>query len=214
MPRLLDFCCGAGGCSMGYYRVGFEVVGIDIDPQPNYPFEFIQADALEVLANDEPWVAGFDAFHASWPCQRFSGAQRIQGNEHPDLIGPGRELMEIYDKPYVIENVPGAPLLEPSLLCGTMFGLSLYRHRLFECNFPVTAPLHGEHWLPQVKMGRKRGPNEILQVVGNFSGADDAREAMGTPWMTRKEMAEAVPPAYTEHIGQYLMAELRARTAA
>jgi DNA (cytosine-5)-methyltransferase 1 len=219
-PRLLDVFCGAGGASMGYHRAGFDVVGVDIEPQPNYPFEFARMDALVALeciatgrALANQWRAGFKAIHASPPCQAYSKAQRIRGNDHNRLIAAVRELLEQTGLPYVIENVPDAAgeLRDPVMLCGTMFGLPLYRHRLFECSFPVTAPLHGEHWLRQVKMGRKLGPGEIVQAVGNFTGVGAAREAMGIDWMTRDELAQAIPPTYTEHIGGRLMAELKAR---
>jgi DNA (cytosine-5)-methyltransferase 1 len=209
-PRLLDLFCCQGGASMGYYRAGFEVVGVDIEPQPRYPFEFVQADALDPpVFYDE-----FDAVHASPPCQAHTKAQRVQDNAHPELIGPVRELLKRTGLPYVIENVPGAPLEDPIELCGTMFGLPLYRHRLFECSFPVTAPLHGGHWLKQVKMGRKPGPDEIPQPVGHFSDVEGGRRAMEMPWASQDGLREAIPPAYTEHIGGYLMAAVRARATA
>lgn len=214
-PRLLDLYAGAGGAGMGYSWAGFEVVGVDIAPQPRYPFEFHQADALSVLSAllaDEGPLQGFSAIHASPPCQKHSKAQRIQGLEHPDLIGPTRELLKATGLPYVIENVPGAPLEEPILLCGTMLGLPLYRHRLFECSFSAQEPLHGEHWLPQVKMGRKPKDDEIHQPVGHFTDVEAGRRALGTPWMTRDEMAEAIPPAYTEFVGRSLMVEVNRRS--
>lgn len=189
---------------MGYFRAGFHVTGVDLDPQPNYPFRFIQASALEVLA-DRKFVAQFDAIHASPPCQGYSNAQRIQGRAHPMLIEPLRELLIETGLPYVIENVPGAPLRDPVLLCGAMFGLRLYRHRLFEASFPLAAPEHPAHLAPQVKMGRKPKAHEMLQPVGNFSGVAEAREAMGMPWANRDGLREAIPPAYTEHIGRQLL---------
>lgn len=191
---------------MGYHRAGFEVVGIDIEPQPNYPFEFYQADAVQVLSQEAPWIKmGFDAIHASPPCQAYTQAQRLQGNDHPDLVGPVRDGLVRAGLPYVIENVVGAPLIGASLLCGTMFpGLRTYRHRLFECSFPLVLPYHGRHVHRQVKMGRKPLHGEWIQVVGNFSGVEQAKEAMGIDWMTRKEMAEAIPPTYTEYVGRQL----------
>ena len=130
-PRLLDLFCGAGGAGMGYSRAGFEVVGVDIAPQKHYPFEFHQADALEYLAQHG---AEFDAIHASPPCQRYSAithAKRTENN-YPDLIPSTREALIKCDRPYVIENVPRAPLINPLILCGTMFDLHVIRHRLFE----------------------------------------------------------------------------------
>jgi DNA (cytosine-5)-methyltransferase 1 len=214
-PRLLDLFCGAGGAAMGYHRAGFEVVGVDIVDQPNYPFEFHLDDALELLAT--PWfvVEDFDAIHASPPCQAFSLAQRIQDREHPELIEDTRKLLQSSGLPYVIENVEGAPLLDPTMLCGAMFpGLAVYRHRLFETSFPVNAPVHPAHIAPLRKMGRPPLPGEFMHVVGNFSGAAQARRAMGIDWMVRNELREAIPPAYTEHIGAQLLAHLNTECAA
>ena len=206
-PRLLDLFCCQGGAGMGYHQAGFEVVGIDWDPQPRYPFEMIQMDAIRAL---EEMLRGhsFDAVHASPPCQAYTKAGKLQGNQHPELIEIIRELLQATDLPYVIENVEGAPLRDPVMLCGTMFGLRLYRHRLFETNWPFTAPLHGEHYLKQVKMGRKPGPNEILQPVGHFSGVQEARDAMEMPWATQDGLREAIPPAFTAFIGEQLMAQI------
>jgi DNA (cytosine-5)-methyltransferase 1 len=208
--RLLDLFCKAGGAGMGYYRAGFEVVGVDIEPQPHYPFEFFQADALMVP------IIGFDAVHASPPCQRDSDCQRIRDRDHPDLIGPTRELLKATGLPYVIENVKGAvpKLRDPVMLCGTMFGLEMYRHRYFETNWPLTVPLHPQHVAPQVKMGRAPKPGEFIQAVGNFSGVQRAREVMGMPWANRDGLREAVPPAYTEFVGRALLAEVALEVAA
>jgi DNA (cytosine-5)-methyltransferase 1 len=202
-PRLLDLFCCQGGAGMGYFRAGFTVVGVDIAPQPRNPFIFFQRDAIDFLRHHGK---AFDAIHASPPCQAFTNAQRIMGNEHPDLIGPTRELLEEIGRPYVIENVPGAPLRDPVELCGAMFGLRTYRHRLFESNIKLDAPEHPEHIARTTKMGRRPQPGEFMHVVGNFSGVAEAREAMGIDWMTRDGLRESIPPAYTEHIGRQLMA--------
>lgn len=204
-PRLLDLFCCQGGASAGYVAAGFDVVGIDLEPQPHYPFKFLQWDAIEFLR-----IHGkrFDAIHASPPCQAHTLAQRIQGNHHPDLIEPTRELLSKLDIPWVIENVPGSPLLDPVELCGAMFGLETYRHRLFESNVTITVPPHPEHVARNTKMGRRPIPGEFMHVVGNFSGADRAREVMGMPWATRDGLREAIPPAYTEHIGRQLLAHV------
>ena len=134
-PKLLDLFCGAGGASMGYSRAGFEVVGVDIKPQPNYPFEFIQADAIEYLDN----CYKFDVIHASPPCQKFSGMQHIHKNKdkHPDLITPTVKFLDKLNLPYVIETVIGAPLRIDLLLCGTMFELPIRKHRIFTSNIPM-----------------------------------------------------------------------------
>ena len=190
---------------MGYHRAGFEVTGIDISPQPHYPFQsFLQRDALDFL---RAHGRQFDAIHASPPCQAFTNAQKIQGNEHPDLIGPTRELLDELGKPYIIENVEGAPLRPDLILCGAMFGLRTYRHRVFESNIALTGPAHPEHVAKVTKMGRPPRGGEFMHVVGNFSGVAQAREAMGIDWMTRDGLRESIPPAYAEHIGKQLMAQ-------
>lgn len=205
-PRLLDLFCCSGGAGTGYARAGFEVIGVDIAAQRHYPFEFYQDDALDYLAKNSDH---FDAFHASPPCQAYTTAQRIRGRVHPDLIGPVRDAFTRISggRPWVIENVPGAPLQDPVELCGSMFkGLRVYRHRLFESNIPLPVPAHPEHVAPIQKMGRPPAPGEFMHVVGNFSGVAQAREAMGIDWMTRDGLREAIPPAYTEHIGRTLLA--------
>lgn len=227
-PRLLDLFCCQGGAAAGYAAAGFDVVGVDIEDQPRYPYERVKGDAVEILSTlvvggllvdiidtaRHLYLRDFDAIHASPPCQAFTKAQQLQGNEHPDLIGPIRELCQRSGLPYIIENVEGAPLENPTMLCGTMFGLRLYRHRLFETNWPLTEPLHGQHYLRQVKMGRKPGPQDILQPVGNFTDVDAAREAMGMSWASRDGLREAIPPAYTEYIGTQLLAHIEMKAAA
>jgi len=216
-PALLDLYCCQGGSSVGYDHAGFRVVGVDIDPQPRYPFQRIQDDALNVLRwlVTHPGWGMFTAVHASPPCQRYSDTQRIQDRKHPDLIAETRELLEQTGLPYVIENVEGArsELRDPVMLCGAMFGLRTYRHRLFETNFPLEAPEHPEHIVPQAKMGRPVRDGEFIQCVGNFSNVPLGREAMQMPWATREGLREAIPPPYTEHVGGFLMAEVRRRQA-
>jgi len=199
---------------MGYHLAGFDVTGVDIRPQRRYPFEFIQADALDVLT-DATFMAAFDAVHASPPCQAHSKAQRLQGRDHPELIAPTREALRRLGLPYVIENVPGAPLIAPVELCGCMFpGLGVYRERLFEAPWLALAPSHVPHRDPVTKMGRPPRPGERMHVVGNFSGVAAARKAMGIDWMTRDELREAIPPAYTRFIGEALIEHLREEAAA
>lgn len=204
--RLLDLCCNAGGSATGYHRAGFRVTGVDNRLFKRFPFEFCQADAIEYLKQHGH---EYHVVTASPPCQRFTNCQRIRGREHPDLITPIREVCLALGVPYVIENVEGAPLIDPIMLCGAMFPeLRVYRHRLFECSFPVTAPLHPPHTAKLTKMGRPPRPDEYMHVVGNFSGMTQAREAMGVDWMMRDELRESIPPAYTEWIGKHLMREL------
>lgn len=211
-PRLLDLFCCAGGAGMGYHLAGFDVVGVDLKPQPRYPFEFIQAD---VMTLDPAFLASFDAIHASPPCQRYSKAQRLQKNDHPDLVIPVERMLKSAGRPYIIENVPGAPLFPTITLCGKMFpGLRVYRHRVFKTSFVVNPPRHPPHDEPQVKMGRAVAQGDFIQVVGNFSGVAYAREAMGCPWMIRDELREAIPPAYTQFIGEQLLSRLSQGLAA
>lgn len=224
-PRLLDLFCGAGGAAMGYHWAGFDVVGVDIRPQPNYPFEFVQADALNYLKASlglsSWWAAGFHAIHASPPCQRYSTATKRNGTQdtHPDLIGPTRALLEQTGLPYVIENVVAAPL-EGFVLCGTTFGLfadgyRLRRHRLFETSWPESAPECACHLsdLPVMDV-TGGGPTHKTRTDGGggrpYKGtADQARRIMGVDWMTKTELNEAIPPAYTEFIGAQLLAHLK-----
>lgn len=138
-PRLLDLCSGAGGLAMGYHRAGFEVVGVDINPQQNYPFTLHQADALEYLGTltTSGEIERYDLIHASWPCQYFANVTQWRGSrdDHEDLLTPGRELLIASDRPWVIENVPEAPLRPDYLLCGSQFGLNIRRHRAFETSW-------------------------------------------------------------------------------
>lgn len=208
MPRLLDTFCFAGGVGMGYYRAGFEVTGVDIRPQPHYPFRFILGDAMEYIAAHGH---EYDAIHASPPCQWYSrSAQqwRKSGKEYPDLIAETRRLLVATGKPWVVENVEGAPLDNPTLLCGLMFGLRVTRHRLFETSFPVPLVMHPPHHKRPVRMGRPVKEGDLIQVVGHFSNVPYARKAMGIDWMNQAELAQAIPPAYTQFIGAQLAAYL------
>jgi len=200
--KLLDLFCCQGGAAKGYAASGlFDITGVDIEPQPRYPYKFIQDDALNFVAR---FGHCYDFIHASPPCQRFTKATKLRGNDHPDLIPQTRYLLSITEKPYVIENVPGAPLQSPIMLCGTMFGLKTYRHRLFESNFPIKTPAHIEHQEPSVKMGRPVAAGRFMHIVGNFSGVKMAREIMDMPWASQYGLAQAIPPAYTEWIaGQW-----------
>lgn len=215
-PRLLDLFCGAGGCTKGYQDAGFYVVGVDIEPQPNYcGDEFIQDDAIgRAEAMIEAWQtfgeSPFSAIHASPPCQIHSAATGEHRDKHVDLIPDTRRLLKKSGMPYVIENVERAPMDNPVMLCGSAFGLDVRRHRLFEVNFPLMAPgcAHGSQ-APRFDVyehGKWR-KSPTVPVYGN--GGRKAREhwarAMGIDWMTDDEMAQAIPPAYTEHIGGYLM---------
>lgn len=212
-PQLLDLFCCQGGASAGYAAAGFEVMGVDLKPQPRYPYHFLEDNALLVL-KDVGFIKSFDAIHASPPCQGRTNAQKIQNRDHPRLIGQTRELLIATGLPYVIENVPlmaGAedvdPMKNPVTLCGASFGLHTYRHRLFETNWGFEDPFleHPRHWHRQVKMGRPVQEGEFYQAVGNFSNVDYARRDMGVPWMNRDGIRECIPPVYAKVVGRQLM---------
>ena len=215
IPRLLDLFCCAGGAGTGYSMAGFDIVGVDIKPQPNYPFPFIQTDALNL---DPKFISTFDAIHASPPCQSYSDLAKRNGNADawPRLIDPIRDVLVRSGLPYIIENVEGAPLRNPIVLCGTMFkGLRVLRHRLFEANFPILTPKHGAH--PKVHTfdkrkshyGKTNDMRDFVQVTGGGNCTiAAARDAMGIDWMTKNELNEAIPPAYTRFIGKQLLAYL------
>jgi DNA (cytosine-5)-methyltransferase 1 len=198
---------GAGGAAAGYERAGWDVTGVDLSPQSRYPFEFHQADALHYLA--EHWQE-YDAYHASPPCQRFSAMSNCRpglSDEYPDLIAPTRALLELTGLPYVMENVVGSPLRPDLTLCGFMFGQELYRHRVFESNVFLWQPEHPQHVMPASKAGHWK-PGTVMSISGHVSPIAKAREVMGIDWMTRDELAESIPPAYTEFIGRQLIEHL------
>lgn len=210
-PRLLDLFCKAGGAASGYSRAGFEVVGVDIEPQPHYPFEFHQADALTYP------LAGFDAYHASPPCEAYTQFNKglnqslHRAKDYPRLIEEIRGKLKSTGQPYVIENVEGAPLLYPIRLCGSSFGLLVQRHRLFESNITLWGLPCSHSWQTKDKpsLHRLQGASRVVGCYGNGRGPGDVKSlwslAMGITWMTRREMAQAIPPAYTEYVGKQVI---------
>lgn len=211
-PRLLDLCCKAGGTSVGYARAGFEVVGVDIESQPNYPYTFYQSDALTFD------LIGFDVIAVSPPCQGYSQSSYFHKGaraKHPLLIGAFRERLQVSGLPYIIENVEKALLdmRNPILLCGEMFGLRTYRHRLFESNILLYAPYHPPHIMPVAGPGAIARAGEYWSVGGHFGQKERAqREALGIDWMkTTEEIANAIPPIYTEWIGLQVLQALSKR---
>ncbi len=196
--RLLDLFCGAGGAAVGYHRAGFEVVGVDIKPQKHFPFEFHQADAMTYP------LEGFDVIHASPPCQHYSAMQHIHKNKskHPDLIGAIRQKLKLKGNPYILENVSNAPLLNPLMLCGSMFLLAIAKHRYFECSPPIfslfPSCVHRDVYDPY------HGGEEATGERGKLLEVMDI-----THFMTRPEARNAIPPAYTEWIGKQLMETLK-----
>lgn len=219
--KILDLFCGAGGASYGYSLAGFEVTGVDLEPMPRYPFEFVQADAFHFLKTVD--LTKFDAIHASPPCQHYT--TMLNNNEqcrdnHPDLVAEVRKLLRATGKPYVIENVPGAPLENAITLCGAMFsGLRVYRHRLFESNILLLQPAHRRHLVKAAKACRIPRNGEFWSPEGCFGGKDDAQKAMGIDWMKitgsrDREIAQAIPPAYTKYIGEQLMSYVEMESVA
>jgi DNA (cytosine-5)-methyltransferase 1 len=205
--RLLDLFCGAGGAGVGYSRAGFEVVGVDIEPQPNYPFEFIQADAMTFP------LGGFEVVHASCPCQNDTAYRRRRGHVRavPALIGPMRERLRRTRLPYILENVPGAPLLSPIQLCGSSFGLDVRRHRLFESSEPLLAAACDHGWqTPRFPPATNRTNLRSTVEVGVWRiDLQTQKRAMGVDWpMTREELSQAIPPAFTQFIGEQLMRDV------
>jgi DNA (cytosine-5)-methyltransferase 1 len=207
--RLLDLYCKAGGASKGYADAGFEVVGIDIKKQKRYPYEFIQADCLEIL-QDLDYLRTFDAIAASPPCQTHSRTQHLRnaqgkGTDKVDLIPQTRAALIESGVPYVIENVPGAPLINPVQMCGSYFGLKVRRHRLFESNLKLIGSgcKHKEQGKPIGIYGSMR--DEIPGGGHTAKTIEQAREAMGIDWMIWGELVEAIPPRYTYEIGKQLI---------
>lgn len=223
-PILLDLFCKAGGAGKGYHDAGFDVVGVDIEPQPRYPFTFHCADALLILEDllaGRLWLAP-DAIHASPPCQAYSSLHGFTDGSYPELIEPVREALQASGLPYVIENVVGAPLIAPVRLCGSSFGLRVWRHRLFEMSDPplmVPPCSHEQHPYPLDVTGtggpsgrpRSSPGGGLSRKPRNLA---EAQAAMGIGWMTRPELSEAIPPAYTEYLGGYLLTTVRQRPAA
>ena len=194
--KALDLFCGAGGASMGIHMAGFEVTGVDIKPQPHYPFKFIQADAMTFP------LEGYDFIWASPPCQAFSPATLIHGKKHPNLLTSTRERLKVTDTPWIIENVPGAPMRADVVMCGSLIGQPrLKRHRLFE------------FWVPTlILLPSCSHADEIVSVFGHgghiYHKLDEWREVMGIDWMNRDELAQAIPPAYSHFLCRHVMQAL------
>lgn len=198
--RVLDACCGAGGLSMGYWLAGFDVTGVDLHPMPNYPFPFVQADAVQYVADHGH---EYDLIHGSWPCERYANVTKWRGNpdDHPDLIPVGRQVMQATGRPWAIENVPEAPIRPDYLLCGSQFGLQVKRHRAFETSWHGGGDLVAPCWHPRT-----------LLPFGH-KGERAYADAMGCTWMTNREARKAVPPAYSQWIAEQFLAHHYAPTA-
>lgn len=192
---------------MGYHRAGFNVVGIDIAPQPNYPFESFVGDALRVL-EDHSYLARFDAIHASPPCQAYSTLNRFNETSYPDLYVPVRDRIEATGLPWAIENVVGAPYRSGVILCGSMFGLAVRRHRNFETRDLIFPPQcdHATQGRPVGVYGHGQFYWEDGEKQWRNVPRAEAEAAMGIDWMSRAELSEAIPPAFTEYVGAALLA--------
>jgi DNA (cytosine-5)-methyltransferase 1 len=218
MLKLLDLFCKAGGASMGYHRAGFSVTGIDIEPQKNYPFDFIKKDAMML---DLEYIKSFDIIHASPPCQGYIQRNKNKETKHPKLIEPLRKALIECGKPFIIENVEGAPLQNPLMLCGTMFGLKILRHRLFEvwpepiffppatCNHSGTVA--SGDFAGIYAFGAKGRRLSKGKRIPKAEAGPDWNEAMGIDWMTKNELIQAIPPSYTEYIGRHLIKKINDR---
>jgi hypothetical protein len=225
-PVLLDLCCGLGGATRGYQRAGFRVVGVDIAEQPDYcGDDFVQADGLAFVAEHGH---KFDAVATSWPCQASAGPTKgtnaarnaAKGVRHVDLNPRGRELLDATGRPYVMENVQGSVLRRDLTLCGLTFGLRVFRHRYFELGrWSMPAPVHPSHRGHRVSGWRHgvRYEGDMLAVYGKGGGkatTAECRAGLGIDWSwDRAQLVEAIPPAYTEHIGRALLAEVTTRRA-
>lgn len=218
-PRLLDLFSGAGGAARGYQLAGFHVTGVDSKPMPRYAGdEFIQADALDYLA---AYGHEYDAIHASPPCQGYSRMRHLpwlKDRVYPMLIPATRAALEATGKTWCMENVEGAPMQNGITLCGATFGLRVYRHRMFESNVLLLAPPHRKHTVVIGKgrmLNRPQDPEGMLSISGHsFPSGDAPKRAMQIDWMTRDELAQAIPPAFTEYIGLQLRNALANREMA
>jgi DNA (cytosine-5)-methyltransferase 1 len=211
--KLLDLFCGVGGASAGYAEAGFEVHGVDLKHGKRYPFTYMRADVLDVL-QDENYLQEFDVIHASPPCQTHSITKHLRNAQGKstskvDLIPETRAALIASGKPYIIENVPGSPLIDPIQLCGSSFGLKVRRHRLFESNMPLVGSV-----CDHKSQGRPVGVYGSLndQIPGGGKTAStitEARQAMGMEWAIWTELVEAIPPAFTKYLGDQIGSWLR-----
>jgi len=206
--KLLDLYCGAGGASAGYAAAGFEVHGVDLKHGKRYPYTYVRADVLDIL-RDKNYLNQFDVIHASPPCQTHSITQHLRNAQGKttsklDLIPETRSALLESGKPYIIENVPGSPLINPIQLCGSSFGLKVRRHRLFESNMALVGSVCN-HKVQGRPIGVYGSLNDEIPRGGKTAVTiDEARNAMGISWAIWTELVEAIPPAYTKYLGGQL----------
>ena len=213
--KLLDLFCGVGGASVGYAQAGFEITGVDLKHGKRYPFKYLRQD---VMTLDVSFLRQFDAIHASPPCQTYSITKNLRiaqgkNTSKVDLIKPVRAMLQSSGVPYVIENVVGAPLIDPITMCGSAFGLKVRRHRLFESNVVVKGSMcdHKRQGRPIGVYGSLN--DEIPKGGKTATSIEQAREAMGIEWAIWSELVEAIPPLYTKSIGKQLSTAIRTTCA-
>jgi DNA (cytosine-5)-methyltransferase 1 len=207
VKKVLDLFCGGGGASMGYYRAGYEVTGVDIKHGKRYPFHYMRRDVMTLTVEE---LQEYDLIHASPPCQTHSITKNLRiaqgkSTNKLDLIEPVRQLLIASGKPYIMENVPGAPLVNPVLLCGSAFGLQVRRHRLFESNVELKG-VKCDHKSQGRPVGVYGSLNDEIPRGGKTAeNIGQARDAMGISWLIWSELVEAIPPAYTEYLGKQVL---------
>jgi DNA (cytosine-5)-methyltransferase 1 len=220
-PLLFDFMCCGGGAAKGYADAGFEVIGFDIEDQPKFPYTFYKWDVLKL---DPDWIAEkADGIHASPPCKTHTTMKRFSSKHHIDLVPQTRELLIATGLPYIIENVPGAPLRDPITLCGSSFGLYVRRHRLFESNFKLESLECRHAWQTATSPGfwplayHSGEPiatwSPVIGIFGGGQGLGEGetelwRKHMKIDWLSKKQMSQAIPPPYTEFLGRQLMEQM------
>lgn len=203
-PLILDAFCCAGGAAWGYYEAGFIPVGVDNKNQPNYPFLFVQMDAIEAI---ERFGQSFSAIHASPPCQTYSVTRTMHDNEYPDLLQPTRQALERVNRPYIIENVPGSPMNNYVKLRGDMFNLRVLRLRYFESNCLLLVPSYPKKTGTTSSNGKGYSTfddGDYITIAGHNYRFSDGCKAMSIHWMKQPELSQSIPPAYTRYLGKQL----------
>lgn len=221
-PLILDLFCGEGGAAVGYHRAGFDVVGVDIQPQNRFPYRFLQADALSFLQwlIDSRAIQQFAAIHASPPCQRYSTLKSMTTHQYADLLASTRELLIASGLPWIVENVATAPMHQGIEVCGTALGLNVRRHRRFDSSHLLYGPGMCKHHPDNINIyghacwTYQPNPADVRKDTGKARPMrvllNAGREAFGVPWMSQQGASECIPPAYTEFLGRQLLVTIGA----